>query len=34
MIDGTASSAKAADMAERVPTLAAAAWSFAVKAGA
>jgi aminoglycoside phosphotransferase (APT) family kinase protein len=34
VIDGTASSAKAAEMAERVPTLAAAAWSFAVKAGA
>ena len=34
VIDGTASSAKAAEMAERVPMLAAAAWSFAVKAGA
>jgi len=34
VIDGTASSAKAAEMAARVPTLAAAAWSFAGKAGA
>ncbi|HKX92843.1 MAG TPA: phosphotransferase family protein [Sphingomicrobium sp.] len=34
VIDGTASHAKAAEMAERVPTLAAAAWSFAEKAGA
>ncbi|HEX6742093.1 MAG TPA: phosphotransferase family protein [Sphingomicrobium sp.] len=34
VIDGTASHAEAAAMAERVPTLAAAAWSFAVKAGA
>ena len=34
VIDGTASHAKAAEMAERVPTLAAAAWSFAVNAGA
>jgi len=34
VIDGTASSAKAAEMAARVPTLASAAWSFAVKAGA
>ena len=34
VIDGTASSAKAAEMAERVPILAAAAWSFAMKAGA
>ena len=34
VIDGTASHAHAAEMAERVPTLASAAWSFAVKAGA
>ena len=34
MIDGTASHAKAAEMAKRVPMLAEAAWSFAVKAGA
>ena len=34
VIDGTASNAKAAEMAERVPMLAQAAWSFAVKAGA
>ena len=34
VIDGTASHAQAAEMAERVPTLAAAAWGFAVKAGA
>jgi aminoglycoside phosphotransferase (APT) family kinase protein len=34
VIDGTASHARAAEMAARVPTLAAAAWSFAVKAGA
>ena len=34
VIDGTASSAKAAEMAARVPALASAAWSFAVKAGA
>ncbi|MFL6746458.1 MAG: phosphotransferase family protein [Sphingomicrobium sp.] len=34
VIDGTASHAQAAEMAARVPTLAAAAWSFAVKAGA
>ena len=34
VIDGTASSAKAAEMAERIPMLASAAWSFAVKAGA
>jgi len=34
VIDGTASSAKAAEMAARVPTLASAAWSFAVNAGA
>ena len=34
VIDGTASSAKAAEMAARVPMLADAAWSFAVKAGA
>jgi aminoglycoside phosphotransferase (APT) family kinase protein len=34
VIDGTASHAKAAEMAERVPMLARAAWSFAVKAGA
>jgi aminoglycoside phosphotransferase (APT) family kinase protein len=34
VIDGTASHAKAAEMAERVPTLAAAAWRFAEKAGA
>jgi aminoglycoside phosphotransferase (APT) family kinase protein len=34
VIDGTASSAKAAEMAARVPMLASAAWSFAVKAGA
>ena len=34
VIDGTASHAPAADMAKRVPMLADAAWSFAVKAGA
>jgi len=34
VIDGTASHAKAAEMAERVPMLARVAWSFAVKAGA
>ena len=34
VIDGTASHEKAAEMAERVPMLAQAAWSFAVKAGA
>jgi aminoglycoside phosphotransferase (APT) family kinase protein len=34
VIDGTASHAHAAEMASRVPTLASAAWSFAVKAGA
>jgi aminoglycoside phosphotransferase (APT) family kinase protein len=34
VIDGTASHAKAEEMAARVPTLAAAAWSFAVRAGA
>jgi aminoglycoside phosphotransferase (APT) family kinase protein len=34
MLDGNASSAKAADMAERVPMLAAAAWHFAQRAGA
>ena len=34
VIDGTASHAKAAEMAERVPMLARAAWNFAVKAGA
>jgi len=34
VIDGTASSAKAAEMAARVPMLASAAWSFAQKAGA
>jgi aminoglycoside phosphotransferase (APT) family kinase protein len=34
VIDGTASSAKAAEMARRVPMLASAAWSFAEKAGA
>jgi len=34
VIDGTASSAKAAEMAARVPMLASAAWSFAEKAGA
>ena len=34
VIDGTASHAQAAEMAERVPMLARAAWSFAVKAGA
>lgn len=34
VIDGTASSANAAEMARRVPTLARAAWSFAEKAGA
>ena len=32
--DGTASHAQAAEMAQRVPMLAAAAWGFAVKAGA
>jgi aminoglycoside phosphotransferase (APT) family kinase protein len=34
VIDGTASSSKAAEMAARVPMLASAAWSFAEKAGA
>ena len=34
VIDGTASSAQAAEMAKRVPTLAGAAWAFAVKVGA
>jgi aminoglycoside phosphotransferase (APT) family kinase protein len=34
VIDGTASSANAAEMAKRVPTLAGAAWGFAQKAGA
>jgi len=34
VIDGTASSAKAAEMAARVPMLASAAWRFAEKAGA
>jgi aminoglycoside phosphotransferase (APT) family kinase protein len=34
VIDGTASHAEAAEMAKRVPMLASAAWSFAVKAGA
>jgi aminoglycoside phosphotransferase (APT) family kinase protein len=34
VIDGTASSAKAAEMAARVPMLASAAWGFAQKAGA
>ncbi len=34
VIDGTASSAHAAEMAQRVPHLAAAAWDFARKAGA
>jgi len=34
VIDGTASHARAAEMASRVPMLASAAWSFAVKAGA
>lgn len=34
VIDGTASSAKAAEMAKKVPTLAEAAWGFAEKAGA
>ena len=34
VIDGTASSAKAAEMAARVPMLASAAWSFAQNAGA
>ena len=34
VIDGTASHAEAAEMAKRVPTLASAAWSFAVRAGA
>ena len=34
VIDGTASHAQAAEMAKRVPMLAQAAWSFAVKAGA
>lgn len=34
VIDGTASNAKAAQMAKRVPELSAAAWSFAVRAGA
>lgn len=34
VIDGTASHAQAAEMAERVPMLARTAWSFAVKAGA
>jgi aminoglycoside phosphotransferase (APT) family kinase protein len=34
VIDGTASHAKAEEMAKRVPTLAQAAWGFAKKAGA
>jgi len=34
VIDGTASHAQAQEMAKRVPTLAAAAWSFAERAGA
>ena len=34
VIDGTASHAQAQEMAKRVPTLAAAAWSFAQRAGA
>ena len=34
VIDGTASNARAAEMAKRVPMLAKAAWSFAQKAGA
>ena len=34
VIDGTASNARAAEMAERVPMLASAAWAFAKKAGA
>jgi len=34
VIDGTASHAQAAEMAKRVPKLAQAAWSFALKAGA
>ena len=34
VIDGTASHARAAEMAKRVPMLASAAWSFAQKAGA
>ena len=34
VIDGTASNVKAAEMAERVPMLAKAAWGFAQKAGA
>ena len=34
VIDGTASHAHAAEMAKRVPMLAQAAWTFAVKAGA
>jgi aminoglycoside phosphotransferase (APT) family kinase protein len=34
VIDGTASSAKAAEMAKKVPTLAEAAWRFAKRAGA
>jgi aminoglycoside phosphotransferase (APT) family kinase protein len=34
VLDGTASHADAAKMAERVPMLAEAAWSFAQKAGA
>ena len=34
VIDGTASHAKAAEMAKRVPMLATAAWNFARKAGA
>jgi aminoglycoside phosphotransferase (APT) family kinase protein len=34
IIDGTASSANAAEMAKKIPTLAEAAWGFAKKAGA
>lgn len=34
VIDGTASNARAAEMAKRVPMLASAAWAFAKKAGA
>jgi hypothetical protein len=34
VIDGTASHAQAAELAKRVPTLAEAAWGFAIRAGA
>ena len=34
VLDGTASHSEAAEMAKRVPMLAAAAWGFAQKAGA